>query len=53
MSRKILIHGAEYIVKEKEFLDDIKYTPLVIRQDLSQMDREIFVLRRIGSVFRQ
>jgi tetratricopeptide (TPR) repeat protein len=50
-TRKILIHDVEYIVKEKEFLDDTKYTPLVMRKDLSQMDREIYVLRRLGSVF--
>ena len=50
-TRKILIHDVEYVVKEKEFLDDTKYTPLVMRKDLSQMDRENYVLRRLGSVF--
>jgi hypothetical protein len=50
-TRKILIHGVEYTVKEKEFLENSKYTPLIMRKDLSQMDREIYVLRRLGNVF--
>tara|TARA_B100001093_G_scaffold501158_1_gene552472 strand:- start:3142 stop:5904 length:2763 start_codon:yes stop_codon:yes gene_type:complete len=52
MFRKIHVHGMEYTVKDDEFLDNTKYNPLIIRKDLSQMDREVFVLRCIGRVFR-
>ena len=41
MFRKIHVHGMEYTVKDDEFLDNTKYNPLIIRKDLSQMDREV------------
>lgn len=53
MLRKIHVHGMEYTVKDDEFLNNTKYNPLIIRKDLSQMDREVFVLRCIGRVFRK